>query len=207
VSIVNIREALPLEHAPYMNECPPAIQRGLTDSLASTLELGRCFGAQCASLDLGLDRVEGAVGLLNRAEILSEALAISEEGPVLCMQVRVPRRFPRSWEWQFARDLLAQCGSPRVGVAVNVVIDDISPQPSPEDLRKLFGERLRLVRFLLHEAGPAGFAVGTVRAWAKALAGWSNPPAVVFSAPLRQGRSPRSFLQGAADAARGLFGA
>jgi hypothetical protein len=207
LGIVNIREALPLEHAPYMDECPPAIRRGLTDSLAATLELGRCFGARCASLDLGLDRIRGAVGLLNRARILTDALAVSVDGPVLCVQIRVPRRFPLSREWRLAKELVSECDSARVGVAANVVIHDISPQPSPQEVREVLGDGLRLVRFLLDGPAPACLTAETIETWAAALADWERPPAVVFGARFRTGADLAPFHAAAARVARSLFGA
>jgi hypothetical protein len=207
LGIVNIREALPLEHAPYLDECPPATRQGLTESLAATLELGRCFGAACASLDLGLDRTRGVAGLLNRVRILQDALAVSTDGPILCVQIRVPRRFPLSREWRLARELVAECGSPRVGVAANVVIHDISPQPSPQDVRDVVGDGLRLVRFLLDGPTPASLMAETIETWADAMLGWEPAPAVVFSARFRAAGSLAPFHRAAAQVARSLFGA
>ena len=180
--VVNVRDALPLEHAPYMSECSPVIRRGLVESLAAVLELGRCFAAGCATLDLGLDRVEGNEGLRERAEILKEALALSSSGPTLCVQVRVPRRFPRSAEWRMARELVPDDPASRLGIAANVVVMDISPQPDPADVLALLGGRLRLVRLLLDGHGPGCCRQATVERWLDALGGLGSPPAVVFSA-------------------------
>jgi len=205
--VVNIREALPLEHAPYMDECPPSIRRGLVATLASTLELGRCFGATCASLDLGLDRVVDSAGISSRADILSEALSLSAEGPTLCMQVRVPRRYPLSQEWDLVRELVSLTDSSRVGIAANVVIHDISPQPAPAELIDLLGGGLRLVRFLLGAPRPASFAEGTIASWAEELARCDSPPAVVFSAQFRDPAALPAYHQAAAETVRELFGA
>ncbi len=185
LTVVNIPEALPLEHAPYLDECPWPIQHGLVQSLAATLELGRCYGAVCASLDMGLDRIVGRLGIVNRADILEEALLASSPGPVLCMQVRVPRRFPLSREWRLARELVTMVGSERVAVAANVVIHDISPQPEPQEVYEVLGGSLRLVRFLLDGSAPECLHAETIGRWLEALKGWEPSPAVVFSARFR----------------------
>ena len=205
--VVNIREALPLAHAPYLDECPPSIRRGLVGTLASTLELGRCFGAMCASLDLGLDRVVGSAGISSRADILDKALSLSADGPTLCMQVRAPRRYPLSQEWGLARELVSTTDSSRVGIAANVVIRDISPQPAPAELIDLLGDGLRLVRFLLDAPGPASFAAGIIASWAEELARCDSPPAVVFSAQFRDPAALPVYHRAAAETARDLFGA
>jgi hypothetical protein len=207
LGIVNIREALPVEHAPYMDECPAPIRRGLTTALASTLELGRCFGAECATLDLGLDRVCGMEGLANRAEILKDALSVSTEGPVLCMQIRVPRRFPLSREWRLAKELVSACDSQRVGVAANVVIHDISPQPHPDEVRELLGNGLRLVRFLLDNSTSDSFLSETIETWAEAMKAWERPPAVVFSCRHRNAGDLPAYHAAASRVARELFDA
>lgn len=206
LALVNIPEALPLEHAPYLDECPPPIRHGLVQALAATLELGRCYGAGCASLDLGLDRVRGRLGLVNRAEILEEALSVAADGPVLCMQIRVPPRFPLSREWRLAHELVTMVGSPRVAVAANVVIHDISPQPDPAEVHRILGDGLRLVRFLLDGSIPECLASETVHRWAEEIAGWESPPAVVFSARFRRAESLPAYHQAVARTIRTLFG-
>lgn len=182
LNLVNIREILPPEQALYVDEYPAGTRRALVRALAATLELGRCFGAACATVDLGLDRVRNGAGLDNREAFLAEALALPE-GPVLCVQVRVPRRFPKSREWQLARELMERSASPRLGIAANVAVHDISPQPEPEELRAPFGERLRLVRFLLGGPLPNCLDCFVLQRWAEALAEWESPPAVVLAIP------------------------
>lgn len=206
LTVVNIPEALPLEHAPYLDECPWAIQHGLVQSLAATLELGRCYGASCASLDLGLDRIEGRLGIVNRADILEEALMVSSPGPILCMQIRVPRRFPLSREWRLARELVTMVGSDRVAVAANVVIHDISPQPEPLEVYEALGGNLRLVRFLLDGSAPECLHAETIQRWVEAVKGWDPSPAVVFSARFRSPEPLVVYHQAVKRAVRKLFG-
>jgi len=168
--------------------------------------LGRCFGAMCASLDLGLDRVVDSAGISSRADILGEALSLSAEGPTLCMQVRVPRRYPLSREWALARELISLTDSSRVGIAANVVIHDISPQPAPAELIDLLGGGLRLVRFLLDGPVPESCRAETIARWADALRGRTMPPAVVFSAPFRSPDSLGAFHRAITAAVEDLFG-
>lgn len=205
LNVVNIREVLPPEQAPYLDECPLATREGLVRALAATLELGRCFGAACATVDLGLDRVRDGAGLDHRETFLSSALTLPE-GPMLCMQVRAPRRFPKSQEWHLARELASRLASPRLGIAVNVAVHDISPQPAPAELREWFDDRLRLVRFQLDGPCPKCLESRVLLQWADELATWESPPMLVLCVPRRGPEMLASLHQAVAHTVRALFG-
>lgn len=170
--ILNIRSVLPDNLAPYLGEQTEQVRQQFSVALARRLELGRCFAARHATLDLGLDRfkrnLKNDTEFDKRVDFIRKTLdLVSADSPSLCLRVRCPRRFPNSREWGHAISLVDEVARQNLGICLNVVSDDLLPMPAPEAVVGYFGERLKVIRLQL--AFESKLGQRALETWAEAL--------------------------------------
>ena len=184
LSVPHARDLLPADTARYVSETPSLGRDGLLQCLDRSLDDCRAAGVRSASLEMGLDRIGDDTfeeDFAERAKLLRCLMPLADERRLtVCVQVRQPRAFPRSKEWEHAANLVHDLMHPCCRLALNVVPAECGPGFDVQEFVRSCYFHIGVVRF--HYDPQLGENLGddAQREWAAALRSHGFRGAVVF---------------------------
>jgi hypothetical protein len=152
IRCLHARDLLPGDTAAFLSESASeeeliALRRNLFGIMISAA----ATDTQVFSLQLRLDRISAekpAQQLERHAQLLQPLLAAPLDKPYqLAIQVRQPRPYPQSREWDHALDICQRAKSPRIGLAVHLHPDDFDNLESFKPVLDSCFEHLRVLCF------------------------------------------------------------
>lgn len=138
LGVVHVRDLLPADVSRYINESPAQGRDDVVEHLESMLDRCRAIGAKSAGMEFGLDRITKAGfrhDFTERIRLLRSLVPVADRnGVVLCVNVRFPRSYPGSKEWEHAANLIHEVMHPSFRLAVDLVSGDLPEDFAPEIL-------------------------------------------------------------------------
>ena len=184
LKVSHAQDLLPPEVARYLTESPLRGRDDVLPCLGNTLKQCRAGGVRSVSLEMGLDRIGEATleqDLAERIKLLRSLMPVADSQRLtLCIQVRYPRAFPGSREWEYAGNLVHEVMNPCCRLAVNLVPSDF---PQDFELRNFIRScyfNIGIVRFHYDPALGENLTMDTQAEWAAVLQNHGFKGGVVF---------------------------
>lgn len=179
------RDLLPADIARYLTESSVADRNDVGTHLRNLIADCRACGVRSVSFEMGLDRIrenrfeqdfEQRVRLLRALIPCADQLSVS-----ICVQVRYPKSFPGSKEWEHAAALVHEVMHPNCRLAVNLVPEEFPESFDIATFVRSCSFRIGTLRFHHGVASGESLDDDGMRAWAEALRGHGFKGGVVFS--------------------------
>lgn len=127
--LVVAHDLLPADVARHLAESSTLDRGNVLACLEETLDHCRNAGARLVTLEMGLNRIAeagAAEALAERVAFLRQLVPVADERRLtICVQVRTPRSFPGSREWEHAANVVHEVMHPACRLAVNLVPADL----------------------------------------------------------------------------------
>ena len=184
LQISYVRNLLPPHISRYLGESPARGREDIAASLRELLLKCEAAGSRMVSLDLGLDRMKEQSfdqDLAERVRLLRGLIPAADKyRMMLCLNVRHPRGYPASKEWEYAANLVHEVMHPACRLAVNVF-----PAECPADFNvdRFVGScyyHIGVIRFHYDPALGESLVEEEQKQWSEALHRHAFKGAVIF---------------------------
>ncbi|MBT3381210.1 MAG: hypothetical protein HN742_40475 [Lentisphaerae bacterium] len=179
------RDLLPADVARYLSESPVLGREDVGMHLRKLIAECRTCGGRSVSIEMGLDRIRDETfeqDFEERLKLLRALIPCADQLRVsICVQVRYPKSFPGSKEWEHAGALVHEVMHPNCRLAVNLVPEEFPPNFDISTFVRSCCFRIGTLRFHHGLASGESMADDDMATWAKALRGHGFKGGIVFS--------------------------
>ena len=190
LTVSHAQDLLPADVARYLSESPARGRKDVLSRLKDMLVQCRAAGARVVGFELGLDRIREAAfaqDLTDRVKLLRALMPVADSQKVtLCVQVRYPREFPHSKQWEYAGNLVHEVMHPCCRLGISMVPAELPADFDIGSFVRLYSFNLGALRF--HYSPAMGETLGreSQARWAEALRRHGFKGLVVFCPKVKE---------------------